>query len=226
MTEEIEEIKGSDLPQIETYEELDDFYVIGHKAGESMAAQMGLIIGAKDAAEQSAEEAASYAQKVTEAEDATVAANAATANANTATTNANTATNNANTAAANAEDKTAELEAIKQLLAAQWIRPTAMEVDYPSQLTLRNKVLQAIAVSLTPDSNYTNVLYIADNNAVSVQPDGTIIVNQVGQTKVHIIPADNVQLYKTITINVIEPGMRLITSNRLRLTSGGTLRLT
>lgn len=153
-------------------------------------------------------------------------ANTAATAANDAATAANSATSAANTAAGNADAKTAELEAMRQLLEASWIRPTAMELDYPRTITLRNPVQKQIAVTLTPAGNYKNMLFIDDDNVIKVLPDGSILIRQTGNSKVHVIPTDNSSLYKTIDITVVEPGIRNITATSMRLTGSGAIRLT
>lgn len=153
-------------------------------------------------------------------------ANTAATAANDAATAANSAASAANTAAGNADAKTAELEAMRLLLEASWIRPTAMGLDYPRTITLRNTVQKKIAVTLTPSGNYKNMLFLDDDNAIKVLPEGVILVKKTGNSKVHVIPVDNTALYKTIDITVVEPVIRNATATSMRLTGSGAIRLT
>lgn len=177
----------------------------------------------------------------------------AATNANTATQNANTATGGANRAteaalaAANdaktntvAAGKAAELaggkaieaqvtivrleELEKSLIAAAKMMPTGMTLEYLKVITFRNTLPQRIKVSLTPAGYSNNVLFLGDDKAVGVAPDGTFTIKEVGVSKVHVIPTENTSLYQTVAIQVVQPGLRKVRANSLRLTNNG-LRL-
>ncbi|MEG2403102.1 MAG: hypothetical protein RSB34_09260, partial [Muribaculaceae bacterium] len=93
--------------------------------------------------------------------------------------------------------------------------PTAIELDYQQNITFRNNVLKRIAYTLTPLKAYCNVLFLGDDNAVSVTPDGMLRTNKPGVSKIHVIPTDNVSLYQTVTITVVEPTLRKLSANSL-----------
>lgn len=168
------------------------------------------------------------------AETATLSANTAAGNANTATSNANVATNatlkatedcTAATGAANeATEECREIIETASNLEALGLFPTSMTLSYPAKLTRNNKVARINAV-LHPDRVYQNVICLGDNKAVSVTPDGLLQVIGKGVSVIHVIPACNVALYRTIQIEVIEPTIRLVTRQSIRFTSNGKFRL-
>jgi hypothetical protein len=184
----------------------------------------------------------------TNANNATTAANTAAGKATTeagkattAATAANNAADNANTKAAladtKAEEAEAATEATQQATAAAeqvtaemqsligTISPTGIDVEYPAVITFRNNVPEKIGYTLTPSVSRRNVLFLGDNNAVKVLPDGTFIVNKPGVSTIHVIPTENTTIYKTIQITVVEPSLRKVGSV-LRLMGNGSLRLT
>lgn len=171
---------------------------------------------------------------VKNAETATLSANTAAGNANTATSNANAATNatlkatedcTAATGAANeATEECREIIETASNLEALGLFPTSMTLSYPAKLTRNNKVARINAV-LHPDRVYQNVICLGDNKAVSVTPDGLLQVIGKGVSVIHVIPACNVALYRTIQIEVIEPTIRLVTRQSIRFTSNGKFRL-
>ena len=168
------------------------------------------------------------------AETATLSANTAAGNANTATSNANAATNatlkatedcTAATGAANeATEECREIIETASNLEALGLFPTSMTLSYPAKLTRNNKVARINAV-LHPERVYQNVICLGDNKAVSVTPDGLLQVIGKGVSVIHVIPACNVALYRTIQIEVIEPTIRLVTRESIRFTSNGKFRL-
>lgn len=168
------------------------------------------------------------------AETATLSANTAAGNANTATSNANAATNatlkatedctSATGAANEATEECREIIETASNLEALGLFPTSMTLSYPAKLTRNNKVARINAV-LHPDRVYQNVICLGDNKAVSVTPDGLLQVIGKGVSVIHVIPACNVALYRTIQIEVIEPTIRLVTRQSIRFTSNGKFRL-
>lgn len=177
----------------------------------------------------------------TNATTATTNANNATAAAKTATTNANNATGAANTAAAAAtkakqdaeaatEDAIEATEAANEatatvLAAFGGLIPTGMTVESVERLTIGNLADNRINAVLTPAGTLKNVIYISDNKAVTVAPDGRIQVVAKGRSTVHVIPTCNTALAKSIQIEVTAPTLRLTTRTSLRFTQAGTLRL-
>lgn len=144
-----------------------------------------------DAASKSAQSAINAAQK---AQEATTAANTATTNASNATAAAIEAKEDCEGVIAAA----AELEPLNLV-------PTAMTVEYPSRLLVGNMAENFIRATLTPASVKPNVLFLGDDKAVSVTPDGRITILAAGTSIIHVIPTCNVALYKTIQIKVLKP---------------------
>ena len=173
----------------------------------------------------------------TKADAADKAAGAATPAANTAKSNAALAAHKATAAdnAANLAGETAEearativrLEELEESLVGQYkMIPTGMNLDYPPRITFRNTVPRRITYELLPTNTGRNVLFLGDDNAVSVQPDGSLTVNRTGISKIHVIPTENTSIYRTIQITVAEPELRRVKSNSLRLMGNGSFRLT
>lgn len=204
----------------------------------------------------SANTAASNASSAAkDAENATISANNAAVNANTkadaadrAASSANQAAGVANAQASNAGDKAdkaenaanettktnevalatiARLEELEESLVGQYkMIPTAMTLTYPKVITLRNPSALRITYELFPSNTGRNVLFLSDDNAVSVLPNGGIIVRRAGVSKVHAIPTENTDIYQTVEIKVVEPYMRKAASSAIRLTGSGNIRLT
>lgn len=111
-------------------------------------------------------------------------------------------------------------------LEALGLFPTGMTLDYPSSIVYDPKYVGYIRARLLPEKVYQNIVYLSDNRAVSVAPDGRITVIAAGESVVHVIPTCNAALYRSVLIRVLNPALRLVKSNSLRFTSSGTLRLT
>lgn len=163
-----------------------------------------------DAASKSAQSAINAAQK---AQEATTAANTATTNAS-----------NATAAAIEAKEDCEEVIAAAAELEPLNLVPTAMTIEYPSRLLVGNMAENFIRATLAPASVKPNVLFLGDDKAVSVTPDGRITILTAGVSTIHVIPTCNVALYKTIQIKVSEPTIRLVTLSSIRLTANGNFR--
>lgn len=177
---------------------------------EGMKAATKDATDATDAASKSAQSAINAAQK---AQEATTAANTATTNAS-----------NATAAAIEAKEDCEEVIAAAAELEPLNLVPTAMTVEYPSRLLVGNMAENFIRATLTPASVKPNVLFLGDDKAVSVTPDGRITILSTGVSVIHVIPTCNVALYKTIQIKVSEPTVRLVTLSSIRLTANGNFR--
>ncbi len=175
------------------------------------------------------------------ADTATVNANAAAQAATTAKTNAETATANANaattaaqqaktdaeTATAAAEEATEAAEAATEqvLTLIGKIVPTSLTVEEVGRLTKGNVQPVYINATLTPSQVMKNLIYISDNKAVTVSPDGRLTIVGTGRSTIQVIPTVNTALAKVIQVEVGEPTLRLNTLSSLCFTSSGTLRL-
>lgn len=169
-----------------------------------------------------------------DATDAANSANSASQTANNAAQMAQNATSAANTATKDAENAAAAAidakENCEEVIAAAGeleplnLVPTAMTVEYPSNLLVGNMAENFIRATLSPASIKPNVLFLGDNKAVSVTPDGRITILVSGVSIIHVIPTCNVALYKTIQIKVSKPTIRLVTLSSIRLTANGNFR--
>lgn len=183
---------------------------------------------AADTAAKNANTKADAADKAAGA--ATTAANTANSKAALADQKATAADNAANLAGETAEEARAtivRLEELEESLVGPYkMIPTGMNLDYPPRITFRNTVPRRITYELLPTNTGRNVLFLGDDNAVSVQPDGSLTVNRTGISKIHVIPTENTSIYRTIQITVAEPELRRVKSNSLRLMGNGSFRLT
>lgn len=177
---------------------------------EGMIAATKNASDAADSASKSAQSAINAAKGV---QDAITAADFATSNAN-----------NAAAAAVEAKQDCEEVIAAAAELEPLNLVPIAMTVEHPSHLLIGNMSENYVRVKLSPASVKPNVLFLADDKAVSVTPDGRITILAAGISIIHVIPTCNVALYKTIHIKVSEPTIRLVTLSSIRLTASGNLR--
>lgn len=225
----VKKIKISALPLADT---LVGLYTIGVNAlNKSVKVSLEFLKTAADKANDAAtaaNKAKTAAETATEA--AKTAANTANSKAALADQKATAADNAANLAGETAEEARAtivRLEELEESLVGQYkMIPTGMNLDYPPRITFRNTVPRRITYELLPTNTGRNVLFLGDDNAVSVQPDGSLTVNRTGISKIHVIPTENTSIYRTIQITVAEPELRRVKSNSLRLMGNGSFRLT
>lgn len=201
------------------------------KATEAETAAQTATTAAVEAnrAAQTATTAATAADKTTaetlkaktESEAATVKAQEATAAANKSKENADGATSDAQKATAAADAATADL-----LKFLGTILPTALFVEPVPRLTLGNVSPVFINAVLSPEGVRQNIIFISDNKAVTVAPDGRLRIIGSGRSVVQVIPTINTALAKVIEVEVGAPTVRLVnTRTRLRLTASGAFRM-
>ena len=104
--------------------------------------------------------------------------------------------------------------------------PTGMEVEAPATVTMGNPVKQYVRGRVLPTSALQNVLYLADGKAVDVLPDGEIVPQAIGTSRVHVIPTDGTRFYKTIQVETVAPRIRTTAAGTMRLDKQGNIRLT
>jgi hypothetical protein len=148
------------------------------------------------------------------ANEAAAAANEGASTVNSATQNAQAAAQAATQAAATAAEETAKI-----------IYPTALKIEYPANLTLGNNNAHLNA-QLLPARARQNIIYLAVDDTVSVNPSGQLKLNKTGTAQVYVIPTQATDLYKTATITINKPVLRLLSGNRMRLITDDKLRLT
>ncbi len=184
-----------------------------------------------------------FAQTLAETSDAavrncntaTAAADKSKAAADIAAKSATDAATETNTQRELTEQSRQRLEAVadRAELAAAPV-PDGLRVDCPAQLTLGNPVPHFISARVLPPSALQNVIYQAFGGAAGsacgqsafVAPDGRILPLAPGVTHVHVIPTGGTRLYKTVTVQVVAPALRLAAPGVLRLDSAGNIRLT
>lgn len=161
------------------------------------------------------------------ATQAKTAAETATANAVSATTAAKQATEDAVTATEAAEEATAAAEEVAErvLTLIGRLVPTAMTIEDVPRLTNGNVQPVYINATLTPEQAMKNIIYISDNKAVTVSPDGRLTIVGTGRSTVQVIPTVNTALAKVIQVEVGDPTLRMTTKTSMRFTSSGGLRL-
>lgn len=214
--------KISELPECTSFKGLWTIGVdIFNKSVKVSLEYIQSVVEGMKSATKNATDATSAANSAAQtADNAAQRAQAATTAANTATTNAN----NATAAAIEAKEDCEEVIAAAAELEPLNLVPTAMTVEYPSRLLVGNMAENFIRATLTPASVKPNVLFLGDDKAVSVTPDGRITILAAGTSIIHVIPTCNVALYKTIQIKVSEPTVRLVTLSSIRLTANGNFR--
>lgn len=151
----------------------------------------------------------------------------ATAAAKKAEDAAKLANEKANEATGDARVVIARLEELEESLISKYkLIPTSMKLNYPKKVTYRNTQPFKVEVELLPVDTGRNVLFLGDDRAVSITPDGVFMINGVGMSKIHVIPTENTGIYQTIQIEVQEPGIRLTSGNGMRLSGSGGIILT
>lgn len=157
-----------------------------------------------------------------------------TQKAKAATEQANTATRNAQAAAVEAQSERVLTEQTRQQLesvaerAEQAARPihSGLRVETPAPVTIGNPVPRYIAAKVLPLSALQNIIFQTDGNAAGIEPDGRIVPKEPGTQRVHVIPTGGTRYYKTISLTVVAPALRLSASDKLRLDASGNIRLT
>lgn len=158
---------------------------------------------------------------------ATHAAEKAKTAADTAAKSATAAANEANTQRELTEQSRQRLEAVadRAELAAAPV-PDGLRVDMPTPVTLGNPVPRYINARVLPAGAQQNIIYQAFGGAAGVKPDGLILPFRPGTARVHVIPTGGTRFYKTITVQVVAPALRLAAPGVLRLDNAGNIRLT
>lgn len=164
---------------------------------------------------------------VTDCNTATQKANSATAGAKVATQNAQAAAVNAQAEQALTEQTRLKLEEVadRAELVAMPV-PSGLRVEAPAPVTIGNPVPRYIEAKVLPYSALQNIIYQTDGTAAYIEPDGRIVPREPGTARVHVIPTGGTKYYKTVTLTVVAPRLRLSAPDRLRLDAKGNLRLT
>ena len=106
------------------------------------------------------------------------------------------------------------------------ILPSALSVEPVPRLFLGSTSPVFINAVLSPEGVRQNIIFISDNKAVTVDPDGRLRIVGSGRSVVQVIPTINTALAKIIEVEVVEPIARLAnTCSCFRLTASGAFRM-
>lgn len=132
----------------------------------------------------------------------------------------------AEVAAQKAEATRALVEELVGVLSSQNLyRPIQLAVKSPTEITLTNLAQPQIEAHILPKFGLGGVLFISDNKALEITPDGKITPLAVGVSRVNVVATGNTSLYKQLLIAVVPPRMRMACSS-IRLDGNGNIRLT
>lgn len=221
-------IKKKKISELTLSDNLKGLYTIGVKLINGVQTSVKVSLEYIQTAYENAVKATNSANEAAKsANNAASSANTATSNANKATEAAKTATSNANEATGDARVVIARLEELEESLISKYkLIPTSMKLNYPKKVTYRNTQPFKVEVELLPVDTGRNVLFLGDDRAVSITPDGVFMINGVGMSKIHVIPTENTGIYQTIQIGVQEPGIRFTSGRGMRLSGSGGIILT
>lgn len=139
---------------------------------------------------------------------------------------ADAARQSAEVAAQKAEATRALVEELVGVLSSQNLyRPIQLAVKSPTEMTLTNLAQPQIEAHILPKFGLGGVLFISDNKALEITPDGKITPLAVGVSRVNVVATGNTSLYKQLLIAVVPPRMRMAGSS-IRLDGNGNIRLT
>lgn len=225
----IKKIKISALPLAQS---LVGLFAIGvDNLNRSVKVSLEFVKTAADRADTSAknadQKAAAADLAASNATQAASNANIKAALADTKAGEANTATIIANQVVLDARETIARMEELEESIVGEYkLIPKEMILDYPKVVTFGNTVIGKIHYTLLPADTGRNVLFLGDDNAVSVLPNGDFIILKPGISRIHAIPTENTLIYQTIQITVVAAGLRKVKSNSVRLMGNGSLRFT
>lgn len=137
------------------------------------------------------------------------------------------ATEAATAAAQKAEATRALVEELVGKLSSQNLsKPVRLEVKAPGEVTVCNMQQPRAEAHILPRFGLGGVLFISDNTALEITPDGKITPLAEGVGKVTVVATGNTELYKQIRIAVVPPRVRLASDGGIRLDGNGNIRLT
>lgn len=109
------------------------------------------------------------------------------------------------------------------------IKPVPVKVvidSCPKEVTLAKGVRPKITARAVPGYTDGGVLFIADNRALMITPDGCITPVSPGESIVNVVATAKTTVYKQLTIAVVPPRLRKTSAGVMRLDSMGNIRLT
>lgn len=137
------------------------------------------------------------------------------------------ATKEAKAATQKTEATRALVDNLVGLLSTQNVAaPTRLEItDCPKEVTLGNQQRPRIEAKALPAFGIGSLLFIGGDGVLEVTPDGRIAPLKEGVGRVDVVATVNTSIYKTLTIAVVPPRIRL-TGGGMRLDGKGNIRLT
>jgi hypothetical protein len=150
-----------------------------------------------------------------------------TSDIDTRLADADAATKAANAATQKTEATRTLVENLVSVLSSQNVSaPTRLEItDYPKEVTLGNNELPRIEAKALPAFGIGSLLFIGGDGVLEVTPDGRITPLKEGVGRVNVVATVKTSIYKTLSIAVVPPRMRL-TGTGIRLDGSGNIRLT
>lgn len=136
------------------------------------------------------------------------------------------ATKEAKAATQKTEATRALVDNLVGLLSSQNVSaPTRIEItDCPKEVTLSNEARPCIEAKALPAFGIGSLLFIGGDGVLEVTPDGRIVPLKEGVGRVNVVSTMKTSIYKTLTIAVVPPRMRL-TGGGMRLDGKGNIRL-
>ena len=150
-----------------------------------------------------------------------------TSDIDTRLADADAATKAANAATQKTEATRTLVENLVSVLSSQNVSaPTRLEItDYPKEVTLGNRELPCIEAKALPAFGIGSLLFIGGDGVLEVTPDGRITPLKEGVGRVNVVATVKTSIYKTLSIAVVPPRMRL-TGTGIWLDGSGNIRLT
>lgn len=128
-------------------------------------------------------------------------------------------------AATRADAKIAQMDSLAGQIATGFIAPSRMNLNYPAEISIRNKAKLKIAADILPAYLPQSVLYQrVEGNSVASDPSGNLTIAGAGVTKFWVIPTANTPLWREVNITVRLPYMRLSASGKIRK-NGNKIRI-
>lgn len=142
-------------------------------------------------------------------------------------TGADAAAKEAKAATQKTEATRALVDNLVGLLSTQNVAaPTRLEItDCPKEVTLGNGERPRIGAKALPAFGIGSLLFIGGDGVLEVTPDGCIVPLKEGVGRVNVVATVKTSIYKTLTIAVVPPRIRL-TGGGMRLDGKGNIRLT
>jgi hypothetical protein len=104
-------------------------------------------------------------------------------------------------------------------------KPAVIELCYPEIIVCGERGVFKITHNILPQNANQKVIFLANNDTLTVMPNGELVANRPGNCSIYAISAGNPDVYEKLEIQVVSHDLRL-NSNSLRLAGNGSLRIT